>query len=89
NDFFEPLPEKTEGQEGDEPEPFDPGEGLPYLRPGDTLETALRMFDNSGQSTIPVVDPDDVTRIVGHASQVRALRFFNRALIDVSVEEHR
>ena len=73
----------------DEPEPFDPGEGRPYLRPGDTLETALRMFDNSGESTIPVVDPDDVTKIVGQASQIRALRYFNRALIDISVEEHR
>ena len=71
------------------PEPFDPGEGRPYLRPGDTLETALRMFDNSGESNVPVVDPDDVTKVIGRASQVRALRFFNRALIDISVEEHR
>ena len=71
------------------PEPFDPGEGNPYLRPGDTLETALRMFDNSGESNVPVVDPDDVTKVIGRASQVRALRFFNRALIDISVEEHR
>lgn len=86
-DFFEALPENLADEE--RPEPFDPGEGKPYLRPGDTLETALRMFDNSGQSSVPVVDPDDATRIVGHAGQVRALAYFNRALIDISVEEHR
>jgi CIC family chloride channel protein len=86
-DFFERLPEEPET--GELPEPFDPGEGKPYLRPGDTLETALRMFDNSGESSVPVVDPDDATRIIGRASQVRALGYFNRALIDISVEEHR
>lgn len=86
-DFFERLAEETEA--GEQPEPFDPGEGKPYLRPGDTLETALRMFDNSGESSVPVVDPDDPTRIIGRASQVRALGYFNRALIDISVEEHR
>ena len=82
-DFLQPL------ADDDEPEPFDPGEGNPYLRPGDTLETALRTFDNSGEASVPVVDPDDVTKIIGRASQVRALRYFNRALIDISVEEHR
>lgn len=68
---------------------FDPGQGQPYLRPNDSLETALRMFDNSGMGTIPVVDTDDATTIIGHATQVRALRYFNKALIEVSVEEHR
>lgn len=82
-DFSQPL------ADDEKPEPFDPGEGQPYLRPADTLETALRMFDNSGESTVPVVDPDDVTKVIGRASQVRALRYFNRALIDISVEEHR
>ncbi len=82
-DFFVATPPDTEVRT------FDPGEGAPYLRPTDTLESALRMFDNSGQDTIPVVDPEDVTRIIGEASQVRALRYFNKALIDVSVEEHR
>ncbi|HSM41427.1 MAG TPA: chloride channel protein, partial [Afifellaceae bacterium] len=86
-DFFDRLPGEPEA--GEPPKPFDPGEGKPYLRPGDTLETALRMFDNSGESSVPVVDPDDATRIIGRASQVRALGYFNRALIDISVEEHR
>ena len=82
-DFLQPL-------DGDaEIVAFDPGAGEPYLRPGDSLESALRTFDASGQASVPVVDPDDATQIIGHASQVRALRFFNKALIDISVEEHR
>lgn len=71
------------------PEPFDPGSGTPYLRPGDELETALRAFDSSGVSRIVVVDKDDPTKVVGWAYHVRALRYFNKALIDATVEEHR
>jgi CIC family chloride channel protein len=82
-DFLEPL------AEGAKVTAFDPGAGEPYLRPADSLESALRTFDTSGRASVPVVDPDDATRIIGHASQVRALRFFNKALIDISVEEHR
>ncbi len=82
-DFLQPLDGETEVIA------FDPGAGEPYLRPADSLENALRTFDSSGQASVPVVDPDDATRIIGHASQVRALRFFNKALIDISVEEHR
>ncbi|WP_350334942.1 chloride channel protein [Coralliovum pocilloporae] len=72
-----------------EPEPFDPGSGFPYLRPHDTLETALRMFDSSGATDIPVVDENDATRAIACARQVRALRYFNKELIATSVEEHR
>ncbi len=82
-DFLQPLAADAEVMA------FDPGAGEPYLRPTDSLESALRTFDSSGQASVPVVDPDDATRIIGHASQVRALRFFNKALIDISVEEHR
>jgi CIC family chloride channel protein len=82
-DFLEPLADDAEVAA------FDPGAGEVFLRPTDTLESALRTFDASGQASVPVVDPDDATQIIGHASQVRALRFFNKALIDISVEEHR
>jgi chloride channel protein, CIC family len=59
------------------------------LRLDDTLETALRAFDTSGAERIPVVHPADRGRIVGWASQVRALASFNKELIASSVEEHR
>ena len=62
-------------------------DGLPTLKLNDTLETALKAFDNSGLSRIVVVNP--AGRIIGHAEQVTALRYFNSALIDSDKEAHR
>ena len=59
------------------------------LRPDDTLETALRVFDSSGAERVPVVQSADRGRIVGWATQVGALASFNKELIASSVEEHR
>ena len=50
---------------------------------------ALRAFDTMGLERLPVVDPRDRSKIVGWASQARALSMFNKALIQASVEEHR
>ncbi|MCT8996898.1 chloride channel protein [Chelativorans intermedius] len=82
-DFMEPL------EDGAQPESHDPQEGPPALRPGDTLEAALRAFDKGGHTRLPVVDPQDSTRIVAWASHIGALRAFNRALVQLSEEEHR
>lgn len=68
---------------------FDPTSDDPCLSPTDTLERALKVFDDSGRSTLPVVDPKDPEKIIGYASHVKALRYFNSALIEASVEEHR
>ncbi|WP_150525468.1 chloride channel protein [Roseibium sediminis] len=68
---------------------FDPGSGAPYLHVTDSLESALKSFDNSGASSLPVVDKGDATRIVGIARHVRALNHFNKALIQATEEEHR
>lgn len=70
------------------PKPFDPASGS-YLRPADTLETALRAFDSGGEHCIPVVSPDDAATMIGHLFQVDVLRKFNSALVDASEEEHR
>ncbi|WP_306117746.1 MULTISPECIES: chloride channel protein [unclassified Roseitalea] len=75
-------------RDGD-PERHDPASGYPTLKPGDSLETALRAFDASGHSRLAVVDPRDETRIIAWATQVRALSYFNKVLIQASVEEHR
>jgi len=81
-DFMQPL---AEGE----------GDALPedkrelVLRPDDSLETALRLFDNSGAERVPVVSPVDRGKIVGWAKQTRALSWFNKELIASSVEEHR
>jgi len=83
SDFVERLPRDAE------PQTHDPQTDGPSLALDDTLETALQLFDDSGASRLPVVDRADPTKVVGHASHVRALRFFNAELISNQVEEHR
>ncbi len=58
------------------------------LRPTDTLETALRVFDNSGEVKLPVVDEEDGETVIGWATQVHALSHFNAALMEAMDEEH-
>ena len=70
-------------------EAYDPGRGAPSIKPTDTLDQALRAFDAGGHARLPVVDPNDPAKIIAWASHVRALRYFNRALISASEEEHR
>ena len=72
-----------------QPETFDPAKGTPSLKPTDTLEHALRLFDTGGHARLPVVDERDPARIITWATQMKALSYFNKALIDASVEEHR
>ncbi len=59
-----------------------------WLTEFDTLEIALRAFDDSGKSQIPVVDDKDTTRIIGWARQLAATDAFNRAMIEANVEKH-
>lgn len=72
-----------------ETEYYDPEQGIPSLKPADTLETALRVFDTSGHTRLPVVADSEERRIVGWAEQVKAVSHFNRRLIAASEEEHR
>jgi CIC family chloride channel protein len=69
--------------------PFDVTSGQPFLRPNDSLESALRAFDVAGAPQLPVLDRKDITRQIGWAMQVDALKAFNHQLIETSVEEHR
>ncbi|MEM1365842.1 MAG: chloride channel protein [Pseudomonadota bacterium] len=78
-----------ETQEGTEPAVYDSELGTPFLVPNDTLEKALRLFDGGGHTALPVLENAQSESIIGWADQTRALAFFNRALIDASVEEHR
>lgn len=81
-DFMDPV-------EDDEDAEYDPDRGVPSVRPTDTLDQALRAFDAGGHARLPVVDPKDPNKIIAWASHVRALRYFNRALVSASEEEHR
>lgn len=81
-DIMRPL------QDGD-PVLLPEGERERALQADETLETALRAFDTLGAERLPVVEPKDRSKILGWASQARALSTFNKALIAASVEEHR
>jgi len=72
-----------------ETEYYDPEAEVPSLKATDTLETALRVFDSSGHTRLPVIADDEEKRIVGWAEQVKAVSHFNRRLIAASEEEHR
>lgn len=61
----------------------------PYLSVTDSLEYALRRFDEVGLPSLPVVEVAQDYKIVGNAAQTTALRYFNRALVANSEEEHR
>ena len=67
---------------------FDPKKGEAFLKSSWTLEYALRTFDTGGHARLPVVDERDETRIIAWALQTHALRYFNRALIEATEEEH-
>ena len=81
-DFMDPV-------EDDEDAEYAPDQGIPSVRPTDSLDQALRAFDAGGHARLPVVDPKDPAKIIAWASHVRALRYFNRALVSASEEEHR
>ena len=67
----------------------DPDTQPHWLMANDTVETALRLFDRTGQHRLPVVAASDDRRIVGWAERMSAMDAFNKALIERHVEEHR
>ncbi len=81
-DFMTPIPadEQSVGT--------DSAVGETFLKPSWTLEYALRMFDSSGQATLPVVDENDQEKIIAWAHLTHGLRYFNSALIEASQEAH-
>ena len=81
--FMDPPPEKQEERL------FNPDTDGAYLCASHSLESALKTFDESGKASLPVVTVQDKGKIVGTARHVRALRYFNTALIQDSEEAHR
>ncbi len=61
----------------------------PVLLPNDTLEHALRQFDRTGKTRLPVVDGRDRTQVIAWAERLQALSLFNSALIDSHIEAHK
>lgn len=81
-EFMQPLDEDAQ-------EDVDPEKDLVVLRADDSLDVALRAFNETGLERLPVVDGTEKTKIIGTATQVKALSAFNKELIASSVEEHR
>ncbi|MGJ8528173.1 chloride channel protein [Maritalea sp.] len=82
-DFMTPF-----DKEGEE-EPFDILSGKPWLKSKDTLENALRAFDATHKSRLPVMEGTGKRmRQVGWVTHVDALSSFNKALVEQSREEH-
>jgi len=61
----------------------------PSLKPSDNLEHALRTFARVGAHVLPVVDPEDGLRIIGHAQRMTAMHAYNQALVEAHIDEHR
>ncbi|MCC0053703.1 MAG: chloride channel protein [Rhodobiaceae bacterium] len=75
--------------EGEEQEPVNVAELEAWLTPQDTLESALRRFDETGRGRIAVIDETAPDEVVGFVHQVDVLRRFTEELIEANVEEHR
>jgi CIC family chloride channel protein len=67
------------------------------LRPDQSLEAVLPVFDRADVPFLPVVAPDDVPapsdaeqqgRLLGVLYHVDALKAYNRALVATAAEEH-
>lgn len=69
--------------------PLDSEDETPVLRTDTPLEIALRTFDEGGYDRLRVVAPGDMETQIGWATQLGALRAFNKVLVETSVEEHR
>ena len=67
------------------PELFD----RPRLIISDTLERALRTFDEGGYTRLAVFGNREAGELIGWVDQVEALAAYNRALIEANVEEHK
>ncbi|MEL6587702.1 MAG: chloride channel protein, partial [Pseudomonadota bacterium] len=62
-----------------------------FIEPGDTLETAMPMFERANCDFLAVVRLDDtrsVPEVIGVLFHIDALRVFNRALAATAAEEH-
>ena len=62
-----------------------------FVAPGDTLEAAMPLFEQSGSDFLAVVRLDgkfETPEVLGVLLHVDALRVYNRALAATAAEEH-
>lgn len=61
---------------------------IPSLKSSDNMDLALRLFDQSGQTRLPVVDLKTGERIIGWAQYSQALDYVNERLVEAQKEAH-
>ncbi|MGH1418565.1 MAG: chloride channel protein [Hyphomicrobiaceae bacterium] len=61
----------------------------PTLLINDTLETALKLFSETGEDKIAIVANADKNLLIGWALRFDAINAFNQAMISENIEEHR
>ncbi|MGY4749850.1 chloride channel protein [Pannonibacter sp. Q-1] len=83
DDFMTPLAPGDTGETG----PLTPD--MPVLFTDETLDKALRRFDETGQTRLPVVRRSAPLVPVATAFHVHALAHYNAVLIKAAEEEHR
>jgi len=84
-DFMTP----EEGPDFETLEPDEDGNVPPHLVVKDTLENTLRVFDEGGYPSLPVLISPSDRRIIGTVAHNVALARFNKALVAASEEEHK
>jgi len=55
---------------------------VPTLVPGDSLDLALKLLGETGLDTLPVMDPDDRTRVMGVITRDAVIDTYNRELLE-------
>jgi CIC family chloride channel protein len=60
----------------------------PVVHPEMALDAALRMLEDSGEDSLPVVETETSSCVIGLITYKEALKAFNDGLIDTNVEEH-
>lgn len=63
--------------------------GAMRIHADDTLGDALAAFAKESDGALPVVENSEPDLVIGYLARERALEAYNRALIDIHVEEHR
>lgn len=95
SEFYHPHEEDQNNREVEgetEPkqlEPDEEGKYPPSLNLNDTIESALRKFDQSGQESLPVIIDKHNPQILGIATHLAALNAYNKSLIHAHEEEHK
>ncbi len=84
-----PADDKEDASASSDDEAVALDEDAPRLLATDTLEHALKVFSDTGQSRIAVVAPYDQDKLTGWAHRFDAINAFNQAMINESIEQHR